>query len=211
MSIDYHEVQTYLNTLVPQRPLEIQKMEAYAQKNRFPIVGPASAQFCYQIARLIGAKRIFELGSGYGYSTAWFAQAVQENGGGEVYHVVWDEDLSKKARQHLNALGLGHLIQYRVNEAVQTLRETDGPFDIIFNDIDKESYPASLPIIADKLRPGGVLIIDNMLLSGRIFDKSDTSPTTEGVRTFSQQITTDPQWICSLLPIRDGLIMAYKK
>src|SRR5215213_5684210 len=93
----------YLDSLVPPRPPEMQAMEAYAKQTDFPIIGPASGYFCYQIARMIGARRVFELGSGYGYSTAWFAQAVKENGG-VVHHVVWDEGLSQKARGHLQAL-----------------------------------------------------------------------------------------------------------
>ena len=99
---------TYLEGLVPERLPEMQAMEAYAQKIGFPIIGSTSGQLCYQIARISGARRIFEMGSGFGYSTAWFARAVEENGGGEVYHVVWDVDLSKQARQHLGALGLGN-------------------------------------------------------------------------------------------------------
>src|SRR6478609_8269313 len=95
----------YLDGLVPARPPELREMEAYAAKHDFPIVGPACAHVCYQVARMIGARRIFELGSGYGYSTAFFAKAVKENGGGEVHHVVWDDALSKKARTHLAALG----------------------------------------------------------------------------------------------------------
>jgi len=151
------------------------------------------------------------LGSGYGYSTAWFAMAVEENGGGEVHHVVWDETLSKKARQHLGTLGMNGMIRYHVSEAVQTLRDTDGPFDLIFNDIEKAGYPDSLPVIKEKLRSGGVLIIDNMLWSGRIFDQGDNSPNTTGIREFTRLITQDPAWISSLIPVRDGLIVAYKK
>jgi len=212
MSIDYNEqLRDYLDSLVPERPAEMQAMEAYAEENNFPIVGPASGHFCYQVARMIGARRIFEMGSGYGYSTAWFAKAVQENGGGEVYHVVWDETLSQKARGHLRALGYGDSIRYHVGEAVQALRETEGPFDLIFNDIDKQAYPESLAVIEEKLRPGGVLIIDNMIWSGQIFDNSDQSPATEGVRAFTRRITSSPGWIASLIPIRDGLILGIKK
>jgi predicted O-methyltransferase YrrM len=211
MSIDYSQLRDYLDGLVPERPAELQKMEAYAQEHGFPIVGPASGYLCYQLARMIGAKRIFELGSGYGYSTAWFAQAVQENGGDVVHHVVWDEGLSQMARGHLAALGYDGLIQYHVSEAVQALRQSDGPFDLIFNDINKAGYPASLPVIEEKLRSGGVLIIDNMIWSGRVWDDSDQSEDTIGIRTFTHQITTSPHWIASLIPIRDGLIVAYKK
>ena len=118
------QLEQYLDGLVPARPPEMQAMEAYAREKRFPIIGPASGYLCYLTAKLIGARRIFELGSGYGYSTAWFARAVQENGGGVVHHVVWSEPLSQKARGHLAALGYGDIVQYRVSEAVQALRET---------------------------------------------------------------------------------------
>src|ERR671934_212146 len=108
------QVRDYLDSLVPARAPEMQKMEEYAQEVHFPIVGPASGNMCYMITRMIGARRVFELGSGYGYSTAWFARGVQENGGGVVHHVVWDEELSSKARKHLGALGFGEIVQYRV-------------------------------------------------------------------------------------------------
>ena len=205
------QVQAYLDSLVPARAAEMQAMEAYAKETGFPIIGPSAGQLCYQIARMIGARRVFELGSGYGYSTAWFARAVQENGGGTVHHVVWDEQLSQKARGHLGALGYGEIVSYHVGEAVAALRAADGPFDLIFNDIDKHGYPASLPVIAEKLRPGGVLIIDNMLWHGEIFDADNRSANTEGVREFTRLITTDPGWIASLVPIRDGLIVAHKQ
>jgi predicted O-methyltransferase YrrM len=204
------QVQDYLISLVPPRSAEIQAMEAYGKKKGFPIIGPACGHLCYQMARMIGARRVFELGSGYGYSTVWFAQAVKENGGGTVYHVVWDEDLSNKARRDLGALGYEDIVEYHVGEAVQALRQTPGQFDLIFNDIDKRDYPDSLPVITEKLRSGGVLIIDNMLWGGRIFDEGDQSPDTRGVRDFTRKITTDPGWITSLVPMRDGLIVAYK-
>ena len=208
--LNYQVVQEYLRSIVPPRAKEIQDMEAYAEKNDFPIIGPACGYYCYQLARMIGARSIFELGSGYGYSTAWFAKAIQENGGGLVHHTVWDEELSKRAGIHLSKLGFEGLVKYHNAEAVETLRQTDGPFDIIFNDIDKQAYPASLEVIKGKLRSGGILIIDNMLWSGRIFDKKDVTPATEGVREFTRLITTDPDWIVSLAPVRDGMIVAYK-
>jgi len=205
------EVSTYLEQLVPPRVAELAAMEAYARETNFPIVGPVAGQLCYQLARLIGAQRVFELGSGYGYSTAWFARAVQENGGGVVHHVVWDDKLSQMARKHLAALGYGDIVRFHVSEAVEELRNTDGIFDIIFNDINKEGYPASIPVIIEKLRPGGLLIIDNMLWSGKIFDAKDTSASTQGVRDVTKLLTDTSQWVSTLAPIRDGLIVAMKK
>ncbi len=210
MPISKH-LREYLASLVPPRPVEMQAMEAYAKEKGFPIIGPVCGYLCYQVARMINARQIFELGSGYGYSTAWFAQAVKENGGGTVHHVVWDEAMSERARQHLSALGFHDIVQYHVSEAVQRLRETPGPFDLIFNDIDKHGYPGSLPVIKGKLRAGGVLIIDNMLWDGQVFDEADRSPDTEAIREFTRLITSDPDWIVSLIPIRDGMIMGYKR
>lgn len=200
----------YLNQLVPARPEGLAAMEERAARDDFPIVGPAAGQFAYVVARLMGARRIFELGSGFGYSTAWFARAVIANGGGEVHHVVWDEALSAEARVRLGGMGLGEVVRFHVGEAVVALQEAEGPFDLIFNDIDKQGYPDSLPVMAARLRPGGAILIDNMLWSGRILDPADRSPATEGVREFTRRIGSDPQWEVTLIPIRDGLILARK-
>ena len=205
------ELEKYLDSLVQPRPDELQKMEEIAHQTHFPIVGPASGQFCYLIARLEEARSVFEMGSGYGYSTAWFARAVKENGGGTVDHVVWDESLSRRARAHLSALGYGDIVRYTVGEAVQALQNASGPFDLIFNDIDKHAYPDALPEIYKKLRPGGVLIVDNLLWHGQIFDPNDHQRDTDAIREFTHMITTSPHWIASLVPIRDGLMVAYRQ
>jgi predicted O-methyltransferase YrrM len=203
-------LQGYLDGLVPARAPELAAMEADARASGFPIIGPACGHLCYQVARMVGARRIFELGSGFGYSTAWFARAVRENGGGQVHHTVWDADLSARARGHLRSLGLADLVRFRVGEAVAALRGETGPFDLIFSDIDKEGYPGSLSAIEERLRPGGALIVDNLLWGNRVFDPAETDAATEGVRELTRLVTGSPRWIGSILPIRDGLLLAYK-
>lgn len=205
------EVEAYLERLVPARPPELAAMEAYAREHRFPIIGPVAGYFCYALTRMIAARRVFEMGSGFGYSTAWFALAVKENGGGTVFHVVWDDDLSQRARRHLAAMGCGEIVQYCVGEAVQVLRETEGTFDVVFNDIDKSAYAKALPVIAEKVRPGGLLIIDNALWSGRVADSGDHSPSTESIREVTRLISEDPTWIGVVAPVRDGLLIAYRR
>ncbi|MEA2562605.1 MAG: hypothetical protein QOH06_4109 [Acidobacteriota bacterium] len=200
----------YMHALLPPRSPELLRMEQYARENRFPIVGPLAGQFCYQLARIMGARRIFEMGSGYGYSTAWFARAVQENGGGCVHHVVWNEGLSRRARRHLERMGLAAFVEYRVSEAVAALKDTGEVFDIIFCDIVKEQYPEALPVIKEKLRPGGVLIADNAWWSGRVIHEADQSAPTEGMRIFTQELVNDPNWIVTFIPLRDGLLVAYR-
>ena len=210
MEILSPDLTEYLTNLVPPRLPEMQKMEAYAERKGFPIIGPLCGHLCYQLARAMGATRIFEMGSGYGYSTAWFAQAVKENGGGEVHHVVWDEKLSAMAREHLKTLGYEGLVKYTVGEAIQTLRAAKGPFDIIFMDIDKEDYVKALAGIDDKLRPGGLLIVDNMLWSGRIFDLKDKSAATQAIRELTGMMASSDRWLANIIPLRDGLLLATK-
>jgi len=202
------ELSAYLDGLVPARHPELAAMEAEAAETDFPIIGPASGQFCYLLARLAGARTVFELGSGFGYSTAWFARAVRENGGGVVHHTVWDQALSDRACKHLATLGLLDLVTFRVAEAVQALRETPGPFDLIFNDIDKEGYPAALPVIREKLRPGGLLITDNLLWHGRVTDPANEEASTRAIREYTRLVATDPGWTAMIVPIRDGLLVA---
>ena len=211
MDILSPQINDFLTNLVPPRPPEVQKMEAYAEKHDFPIIGPICGHLCYQLARLLGARRVFEMGSGYGYSTAWFAQAVKENGGGEVHHVVWDEKLSLLARGHLTALGYQGLVKYTVGEAIQALQVAEGSFDLIFMDIDKQDYPKAISTIYEKLRLGGLLIIDNILWSGRIFDPKDQSAATQAIRETTGVLASSDRWLTSIIPLRDGLLLATKQ
>ena len=204
------DLASYLDGLVPERHPVLGEMEEVAKRTDFPIIGPSCGQLCYLLARLIGAKQVFELGSGFGYSTAWFARAVKENGGGMVHHVVWDEKLSSRARDFLGRMELTDVVTFHVGEAVATLKEHQGPFDIVFNDIDKEGYPASLGVIVDRIRKGGLLITDNMLWSARILNASDSSAATEGVRELTKLVYADKRWIPAIVPLRDGMLVALR-
>jgi len=199
---------SYLEDLIPPRSPILQEMEAYARANRFPIVGPAVGQLLYMLTRLSGARRVFELGSGYGYSTAWFAMGVRDNGGGEVFHVVWDEGLSRAARGYLERLGLERVIRFTVSEAVTALRNTDGRFDIIFSDIEKDGYPASLPVIKQHLGSGGLLLADNMFWRGKVLDPRAADTDTEGVRSFTRAVFADKDFTSTIVPLRDGVLLA---
>lgn len=193
-------------------------MERHAAQNGFPIIGTVSGQVCYFLARLIGARRVFELGSGFGYSTAWFAKAARDGGGtpadSVVHHTVWDQGLSEQARRHMDALGLGEYVRFHVGEAVATLEEhlagaeSHAPFDIVFMDIDKTGYPGALPAIRRGLRPGGLLLVDNLLWDGRVWDPADREPETESLRLLARTLADDPAWTSIIVPVRDGILAA---
>lgn len=210
MPATYEQICDYHAQLSRHNDPILLRMEEEARNERFPIIGPAAGKFCYLMARAINAKRIFELGSGYGYSTLWFARAVRENGGGEVHHTVWSDSLHNRARANIEEAGYSDLVQFHLGEAVQALSEANGQFDILFNDIDKDGYPASLPVMKEKLRVGGMILIDNMIWHGRIFDPEDRDDSTEGVREFTRRLMEDKDFVFQLIPVRDGVIAALR-
>jgi predicted O-methyltransferase YrrM len=210
MPIDYNEAQNYIATLSQTNDPTLLRMEEEARRDRFPIIGPAGGRLLYLIARMIGARKVFELGSGYGYSTLWLAKAVRENGGGVVHHTVWDEGLHRRAKDNIEEAGYSDLTQFHLGEAVQALRETDDVFDLFFNDIDKHGYPDSLPVMKEKLRVGGAIAIDNMLLHGSVYDPEATGRNVEGAREFTRLLKEDPDFAFQLVPIRDGIIVAVR-
>jgi caffeoyl-CoA O-methyltransferase len=203
------QVERYLDELTPRWDPLLEEMEREAAATKFPIIGPVVGHLCYLLTRVTGARRVFELGSGFGYSTAWFARAVRENGGGEVHHVVWDEELSGRARSNLERMGVAEVVRFTVGEAVEALRASEGGFDVVFNDIDKHAYPEALAVIEEKLRPGGLLIADNLIWHGRIFVDEDRSADTEGIRQFTRAVLESPQWTASIIPIRDGVLVGH--
>lgn len=214
--MDYWKIQNYLEGLLPARGPELAAMEAYAKEHEFPIIGALSGQLCYLVARLIGATRVFELGSGFGYSTAWFARAVRDNlrdnpaaaQDAVVHHSVWDNELSAQAIAHMAAMGYSDLVRFHNGEAVAALTETPGPFDIIFMDIDKHGYPGAMGEIRRKLRPGGVLLVDNMLWDGRTYTLENAEPETVAIRELSAIVHGDAAWTPMIVPVRDGVLVA---
>lgn len=197
----YIEAQTRLSD-----PL-LTEMEARAAREGFPIIGAQVGAWLFTLARLTDARRVYELGSGYGYSTWYFCKAVLENAGteGRVVHTVWDAQLSADARQNLARAGFADICEFVDGEAVAALSAAEAGWDIIFMDIDKEGYPAAIPVIEGKLRPGGLLLVDNVLWSGGVVDPADTRASTEGIRAMSAYLAASPRWDWLILPLRDGL------
>lgn len=211
MGLFHPRLMPYLDSLVPPRHPVLEEMEARARRTGFPIVGPAVGQLFYVLTRLLGARRVFEMGSGFGYSTAWFALAVRDNGGGVVHHVVWDAQLSQQAREYLGRMGLLPLVRFHVAEAVAHLRSSHEYFDVVFNDIEKSSYPEALPVIKAHLRRGGLLLADNVLWYGRVLDRRVRDRETGAIRTFTRAVLDDPEFAATLVPLRDGVLVAYRR
>jgi predicted O-methyltransferase YrrM len=203
------ELDRYMRALLPERPEVFLRMEEEAQRRHIPIVGPSVGALLLVLAHAVGARRVFELGSAIGYSTAWFATAVGARG--RVVYTDNDARKADEARRYLEQLGLADRVDIRVGDAVSELVEDVGIFDVIFCDIDKEGYPAALEAAVPRLRPGGLLIADNTLWSGRVADPAAADGATEGIRRFNDAIFARPDVDAAIVPLRDGVTIAWKR
>lgn len=184
------------------------EMEAYAARERFPIVGPQVGRLLFVLARAAGARRVFEMGSGYGYSTLWFARAVGP--GGEVVHTDGSPGRSALAREFLGRAGLLERVRFEVGEAREILAREAGPFDAVFCDIDKEGYPGVPALVVPRLRPGGLLIFDNVLWHGRVADEPGEDDETQAVQSLVRTLYAEPRLATALLPLRDGVSVSVR-
>ncbi|MGC2694395.1 MAG: O-methyltransferase, partial [Candidatus Angelobacter sp.] len=199
-------VDQYMLSLLPARDAILQEMEEQARQRDIPIVGPAVARVFYQYAKLINAKKVFELGSAIGYSTLWWARAVGESG--EVFYTDADPKNADEARGYFRRAGVAERIHVGVGDALEQLAARPREFDIIFNDVDKEYYPRVLDLVPDRLRSGGLFITDNVLWSGRVTEANPKDETTRAIQEFNQRLYAMNDFFTTILPLRDGLAVA---
>lgn len=202
-------VDDYLYEMLPKRDEVLTEMEEYASEHNIPIVGPAVARVLQQFALMINARSVFELGSAIGYSTIWWAQAVGENG--RVIYTDGDSKNAERALAYFTRTGVSKRISLHTGDALEFLSEQKEEFDIIFNDVDKDDYPRVLRLVASRLRKGGLFITDNVLWSGRVAEKNPKESSTKAILEFNRKLADSPEFYTTILPIRDGLAVAYKK
>ena len=202
-------VDDYLYAMLPKRNEVLAEMEDYATEHDIPIVGPAVARVLEQLAMMINAGTVFELGSAIGYSTIWWAQAVGE--GGRVIYTDGDSNNAERARGYFARAGVANRITLHIGDALEFLSEQKEEFDIIFNDVDKDDYPRVLRLIAPRLRKGGLFITDNVLWSGRVAEKNPKDSHTQAILEFNRKLSEAKEFYTTILPIRDGLAVALKR
>lgn len=189
------------------------EMEAEARERRFPIVGRNVGVSLEVLARSAGAHRVVELGSGFGYSAYWFSRAVGDEG--EVHCTDGDPKNEEKALDYLRRAGLEGPIRYHVGDAVEQLAHLDAPFDIVYNDVDKEGYPDAWRAAREVVRPGGLYICDNVLWYGRVTGAESLEDdwqrtTTEAVLEHNALIAEDDRFVSTIVPTRDGVLVAVR-
>lgn len=211
----HSEIENYMLSLAKQtdHPVLLQ-MESFARQYQFPIVNRLVGVFLEAQARMINAKRVFEFGSGYGYSAYWFARAVGE--GGQVICTDGNPRNLDPARQYLTDAGLWDRIDFQIGFAQDIFMQIKGDFDICYNDADKGGYPDIWLAAKNRIRPGGLYIADNVLWHGRVAiapgSFTDIRPGwTEAIKQHNLLIFNDPEFDAFINPTRDGVIVARRK
>ncbi|MGH9827508.1 MAG: O-methyltransferase, partial [Blastocatellia bacterium] len=172
-----------------------------------PIIGPAVARILDQYARIINAKRVFEMGSAIGYSTIWLARAVGNEG--RVFYTDGSQENADEARAYFRRAGVADRVDVLVGDALDLIDSVSGEFDLVFNDVDKHQYPQAFRKAVPRVKSGGLLITDNALWYGRVA-RADSDPDTQGVREFNRLIYSSEELYSTILPIRDGVAVCLK-
>ena len=200
------EIERYMYGLLPSRDEVLAEVEAYAAERNIPIVGPAVGRLLASLVKMTKARRIFELGSAIGYSTIWLARAAGADA--EIHYSDGSEANAERARGYFERAGVSSRIQVHVGEALSALAATPGTFDLIFNDVDKDGYPAILEAVPPRIKTGGLFITDNTLWDGRVLDPKEA--TDRAVVRFNRAIFESREFFATQVPLRDGVTIAIR-
>lgn len=211
MDIVDPRIEDYMRGLLGGDHAIADEMEKVAEQRDFPIVNRTVGVTLEVLAGSIGAKRVLEMGSGYGYSAYWFARAVGD--GGEVHMTEGDAENQRRALDYLGRAGFGDRVQSHVGNALEIIDELEGEFDVVFCDIDKPGYPEAWRKARERIRVGGLYLCDNVLWSGRVAQEvEDDGPAgwTDAIRKHNEAIASDERYRTTIIPTRDGVMVAIR-
>ena len=206
MNLVHPEIDAYLAGLAAHGNPVLADMEKLGDERDFPIVGSQVGRLLEVAARSCCARRVLELGSGFGYSAFWFLRAVGPEG--TVLLTEGSEERAKEAEAFLTRGGFAGRFRIEVGDGLEIAAALTGPFDVVFCDIDKHDYPRALPLARRLLRIGGLFITDNMLWDGKVLAPDDRQ--TRGVLELTHELYAAKDFVTTLVPIRDGLTVAVK-
>jgi len=172
--------------------------------------GHVMGNFLKMMVRLTHAGNVLEIGTFTGYSAISMAEALAEDGLIDTIEV--NREMEEMISKYLRESGLQEKIRLHYGHALDIVPQLPGPFDLVFIDADKEHYPQYFNLVISKLRPGGIIIADNALWGGKVLEKArENDIETKGIQDFNEMVQTDPSVENVLLPIRDGVMMIWKR
>jgi predicted O-methyltransferase YrrM len=179
-----------------------------------PLVDPETGALLHTLALGCGAKRILEVGTCIGYSTLWMATALPSDG--TLISMEYDNARAARAREHFAAAGYADRVSVIAGDATRFLHKVSGPFDLIFQDGDKQLYEPMLDRLVGLLRPGGLLVADNILWNGEVVagfvgEKKYSDEDTAAIVSFSKRVAADPRLYTSFLQVGDGVSVSVKR
>jgi predicted O-methyltransferase YrrM len=189
-------------------PVEAEMRRYADEREGFPIVGQALGRLLEQLTTLAHARRIFEVGSGFGYSAFWFARALEQ---GTVTLTDFDCQNLDRARAWLTKAGLEGRCRFEpAGDGLEALARAEAGLDIVFLDGEKAEYPRALAVALPKLRPGGLILADNILWGGAVA-RGESDAATGGLREYTRLIFGSERLVSTIVPIRDGLAITLKR
>lgn len=199
-------IEEYLWSLAPEADPHVLAMEEKARQMGFPIVDRLVGRLLYLLTRIRQPKLIVELGSGFGYSAYWFARAISING--KVVLTDLSEENIAYAKDMLEDCGLSGRTEARVGNAIELGQEYK-EIDLLFIDIDKYQYLQAIQAMLPQLARGALVIADNALWHGRVVE-GDIDKDSAGIRRFNEFMFSRTDFFTSLVPLRDGVLLAYR-
>ena len=207
-------VEAYLSALRRDPHDRLALIDREGRAEGLPLVYPETGALLHTLARGCGAKRILEIGTCIGYSTLWMATALPADGA--LITMEFDAARAARARDHFSAAGQADRVSVIVGDATRFLHKVSGPFDLVFQDSDKQLYEPMLDRLVELLRPGGLLVADNILWNGEVIpgyvaQKKYSEEDTAAIVNFSKRIVLDPRLYTSFLPVGDGVSVSVKR
>lgn len=210
-------VGTLLDRATPEPDPILAEMYDYGEKRGFPTIGPEVGRFLAVAARMVDAERIFEFGSGFGYSAAWFSTVLSADA--ELYLTDFDGDDLDRARNYLDRIGFEGTVNTNSGDALEQFDGVDGSFDVVLIDLDKQQYVEAFDRTRERVRPGGVVIADDMLVGPvepeSVIDALDGEETVDGssagIARYIETVRDAPEYETTFLPLGDGIGVSVKK
>jgi predicted O-methyltransferase YrrM len=213
MSIVTPDVERYLSEIRPAPDELLAEMEAHGARDGVPIVAATTGRLLEVLARAARARRIVEIGTAIGVSTLYLARALPPDG--ELVSFEIDPARHAAAQAYLERSGVTARVDLRLQDALEGLRSLDGPFDVAFLDAAKGEYGAYLDVTLPLLRPGALVLVDNVLMSGTVasgrsdghWDDDDIA----GARELNRRLTDSPDLLGTVTPVGDGVGIAVRR